>query len=270
MSHNHTITKLTMYQVDAFAQNIFEGNSAAVIPLESWLDDHTMQKIAMENNLSETVFFVEENGHYHIRWFTPLSEVDMCGHATLASAFVLFELLGYEEKEILFDSKSGGLRVKREKSRFVMDFPLQKIVQCKVPEVIIEAFEMKPKTCYQAMDYLLVFENEAEVMQAKPNLELLKNIDARGVIITANSSEYDFVCRFFAPKYGIDEDPVTGSAFTQLVSYWSDVLDQKSFSAKQVSKRGGEVWCTLKDERIEIAGYAVKYLEGVVELPNGS
>jgi PhzF family phenazine biosynthesis protein len=261
--------KLTIYQIDAFAQNVFEGNSAAVIPLESWLDDRTMQKIAMENNLSETAFFVKENGHYHIRWFTPLSEVAMCGHATLASAFVLFELLGFRGNEILFDSKSGELRVRREKGRFVMDFPLQKIVECKVPEAITEAFEMKPKGCYQAMDYLLVFENEAEVMHAEPNLELLKTIDARGVIITARSSQYDFVCRFFAPKYGIDEDPVTGSAFTQLVSYWSDILDQKSYRAKQLSRRGGEVWCTLKGDRVEIEGYAVKYMEGVIELSNG-
>jgi PhzF family phenazine biosynthesis protein len=261
--------KLTIYQVDAFAQNVFEGNPAAVIPLELWLDDRTMQRIAMENNLSETAFFVKENGQYHIRWFTPLSEVAMCGHATLASAFVLFELLGFVGSEIVFDSKSGELRVRREKGRFVMDFPLQKIIECKVPEVINEAFEVKPKVCYQAMDYLLVFENEAEVMHAAPNLELLKTIDARGVIITARSSQYDFVCRFFAPKYGIDEDPVTGSAFTQLVSCWSDILDQKRYRAKQLSRRGGEVWCTLKGDRVEIEGHAVKYLEGVIELPNG-
>ncbi|MFA6196297.1 MAG: PhzF family phenazine biosynthesis protein [Sulfurimonas sp.] len=258
--------KLKIYQIDAFAKNVFEGNSAAVVPLESWLDDTVMQKIAMENNLSETVFFVQEGEKYNIRWFTPLSEVDICGHATLASAFVLFELLNYQNDEILFDSKSGALRVKKENDTFVMDFPSQEISACGVPHAISEAFELQPKECYKSMDYLLVFENEEDILSAKPNFSSLKNIDARGVIITSKSKEYDFVCRFFAPKYGIDEDPVTGSAFTQLVPYWSKVLGKNELKAKQVSQRGGEVFCKLNSDRVEIAGYGVKYLEGVIEI----
>lgn len=258
--------QLKMYQIDAFAKNVFEGNPAAVVPLEEWLDDALMQKIAMENNLSETVFFVKEGVNYHIRWFTPIAEVDMCGHATLASAYVLFELLNYLNNEIVFDSKSGELRVKKENGKFVMDFPAQEISTCQVPYAISEAFEVKPKESYKSMDYLLIFENEEDVLNAKPNLQKLKNIDARGVIITSKSKEYDFVCRFFAPKIGVDEDPVTGAAFTQLVPYWSKVLGKEEFKAKQVSQRGGEVFCKLQGSRVEIAGYGLKYLEGVIEI----
>lgn len=258
--------ELKIYQIDAFAKSVFEGNPAAVIPLQAWLNDALMQKIAMENNLSETVFFVKEGAHYHIRWFTPLAEVAMCGHATLASAFVLFEILNYPKDEIVFDSKSGELRVKKEQDTFVMDFPVQEISTCQVPHAISEAFEVQPKECYKSMDYLLVFENEENVLNAKPNFEKLKNIDARGVIITAKSKEYDFVCRFFAPKLGIDEDPVTGAAFTQLAPYWGKVLGKNEFRAKQVSKRGGEVFCKLGGSRVEIAGCGVKYLEEVIEI----
>ena len=258
--------KLKMYQIDAFTKNVFEGNPAAVVPLESWLSDDLMQKIAMENNLAETAFFVKEKEHYRIRWFTPLAEVDMCGHATLASAYVLFELLGFVDETVVFDSRSGALHVRKENGMFVMDFPLQKILTCKIPSNIKKAFATQPKECFRAMDYLLVFENEEDVLAANPEFVKLKEIDARGVIITAKSSEYDFVCRFFAPKYGIDEDPVTGSAFTQLVTYWSEVLGKNDFYAKQVSKRGGEVICTKKGERVEIAGYAVKYLEGTINI----
>ncbi|WP_428739299.1 PhzF family phenazine biosynthesis protein [Sulfurimonas sp.] len=258
--------QLKMYQIDAFAKNVFEGNSAAVVSLESWLDDELMQKIAMENNLSETVFFVKEGGHYHIRWFTPLAEVDMCGHATLASAYVLFELLGFSGDTVVFDSKSGLLRVQKEHDKYVMDFPAQKLEECEIPKELQEAFSTPIKECYQAMDYLVVFENENEIANAKPILEKLKNIDARGVIITAKSETYDFVCRFFAPKYGIDEDPVTGSAFTQLVPYWNETLGKNSFEAKQISKRGGEVFCTLKGDRVTIAGSGVKFFEAVIEI----
>lgn len=257
---------LKMYQIDAFAKHVFEGNSAAVVPLEEWLEDDVMQRIAMENNLSETVFFVKEDERYRIRWFTPLSEVDMCGHATLASAYVLFELLDFKEEVIVFDSKSGLLHVTKQEGKFVMDFPVQEIVACAIPEQLKKAFRAQPTECYKAMDYLLVFENEADILEAKPKLEFLKEIDARGVIITSKSNKFDFICRFFAPKYGIDEDPVTGSAFTQLIPYWSRALNKNSFHAKQVSKRGGELFCTLEGSRVEIAGYAAKYLEGVIEI----
>lgn len=259
--------KLTMYQIDAFAQKVFEGNPAAVIPLQEWLEDTLMQKIAMENNLSETVFFVKEQEKYHIRWFTPKAEVDMCGHATLASAYVIFEELNEQENEIVFSSKSGDLIVKKETDgSLVMDFPLQVINECPIPQQIIDSFAQKPIACYKSMDYIVIFENEQDIIDAKPNLELLKLLDARGVCIASISSEYDFVTRFFAPKYGIDEDPVTGSAFTQLVSYFSKTLDKQEFSCKQLSQRGGEVFCKLKGNRVEMRGHCVKFLEGKIDI----
>ena len=253
-----------IYQIDAFATKTFEGNPAMVCPLESWLSDELMQKIAEENNLSETAFFVKEDEIYSLRWFTPTAEVDMCGHATLASAYVLFECLDYDKDEITFSTKSGALKVWREESRYVMDFPIQAIKPCDISEQIEKAFGVRPVATFASMDYIVVFENEEDVLNAKPNLALLKALDLRGVCITSTSQEYDFVIRFFAPKYGIDEDPVTGSAFTQLVSYWADVLGKNVFHTKQVSVRGGEVHCVIKDERVEMSGAAVKYLEGVI------
>ncbi|QFR49054.1 PhzF family phenazine biosynthesis protein [Sulfurimonas lithotrophica] len=257
---------LDMYQIDAFASKVFEGNPAAVIPLKEWLDDALMQKIAQENNLSETVFFVKEDEYYHIRWFTPNTEVDMCGHATLASAYVLFELLSFKDDVIAFNSKSGILKVKKEDKKYVMDFPAQTIDKCEIPKVIINAFDKTPIECYKSMDYLVVFENEQDILDAKVNLQLLKELDLRGVIITSKSSNYDFVCRFFAPSHGIDEDPVTGSAYTQLVPYWSDKLNKNTFASKQVSQRGGEVFCKLDADKVEISGEAVKYLEGKISI----
>lgn len=257
--------KLNLYQIDAFAKNIFEGNPAGVCPLDEWLDDNIMQKIANENNLSETAFFVNENNRFHIRWFTPSKEVDMCGHATLASAYVIFEILNYKKDEIIFNSKSGILKVTKDNDKFKMNFPIQEIIKCNTPNNILKAFETEPIECYKSMDYILIFENEEDILNAKPNLELLKDIDARGIIITSKSEKYDFINRFFAPKYGINEDPVTGSAFTQLIPYWNTVFNKDIFIAKQVSHRGGEVFCKLKNDRVEISGYAKKYLEGVIE-----
>ncbi len=253
-----------IYQIDAFATKTFEGNPAMICPMESWLSDELMQQIAEENNLSETAFFVKEDEVYYLRWFTPTSEVDMCGHATLASAYVLFECIGYKGKEIFFSTKSGILKVWKEENRYVMDFPIQAIKPCDISEQIEKAFGVKPIATFASMDYIVVFENEEDIYSAKPNLVLLKELDLRGVCICAKSKKYDFVTRFFAPKYGIDEDPVTGSAFTQLVSYWADELGKNVLSAKQVSVRGGEVYCVVKGDRLEISGEAVKYLEGII------
>jgi len=258
--------KLNLYQIDAFAKNIFEGNPAAVCPLDKWLEDNILQKIANENNLSETAFFVKEKNKFHIRWFTPSNEVDMCGHATLASAYVIFEILNYKESEIIFNSKSGLLKVTKDDDKFKMNFPIQEIIKCDIPNSISKAFEIQPIECYKSMDYILIFENEEDILNAKPNLALLRDIDTRGVIITSKSKKYDFINRFFAPKYGIDEDPVTGSAFTQLIPYWNKALNKDSFVAKQVSQRGGEVFCKLQNNRVEISGYAKKYLEGVIKI----
>lgn len=258
--------KLSIYQIDAFTENAFEGNPAAICPLSDWLPDAVMQSIAEENNLSETAFFVQSEHGFHIRWFTPTSEVDLCGHATLASAYVIFTFLGYKEKEIKFESKSGLLKVANKDGLLVMDFPSQPANKCETPENIVQAFNFTPVECLKAEDYIVVFSSEEEVRSAQPNYEALKDLDLRGVAITAKSDNYDFVARFFAPKYGINEDPVTGSAYTQLVPYWSKVLGISKFHAKQVSSRGGELFCELAGNRVSIAGKAVKYLTGEIEI----
>lgn len=258
--------ELTLYQIDAFAEKAFEGNPAAICPLNEWLSDELMQSIATENNLSETAFFVKNDIGYHIRWFTPEHEVDLCGHATLASAYVIFNILGYKENQITFESRSGLLTVNRNKDSFEMDFPSQPPSQCLIPEQILKAFDEFPVECLKSEDYIVVFDNEQSVLEASPNLSLLSTLDLRGVAITSKSEKYDFVTRFFAPKYGISEDPVTGSAFTQLIPYWSKKLNKPVLHAKQVSKRGGEVGCVYANERVQISGKAVKYMVGTIEI----
>jgi len=258
--------KLNIYQIDAFANKPFEGNPAAICPLKSWLSDVLMQSIAAENNLSETAFFIPTDAGYHIRWFTPTHEVDLCGHATLASAFVIFSILEYKEKTIIFSSKSGELMVSKNEQWLEMDFPASVPNLCVIPKQITIAFQSQPIECLKAQDYIVVFKNEAEILNAKPDMSLLNQLDLRGVIITASSKDYDFVNRFFAPKFGINEDPVTGSAFTQLTPYWSEKLNKKELIAKQVSKRGGEVNCVYLDKRVKILGKAVKYMTGSIEI----
>jgi len=225
-----------------------------------------MQAIAAENNLSETAFFVEHQDGYHIRWFTPTVEVDLCGHATLASAYVLLEELGYAGDTIVFHSRSGALKVYKEGDKFVLDFPKQMPLACATPKPIIHAFGSHVQTCLKHEDYIVVLNDEAAVHAVKPDLAILQQLDLRGVIITAKSQDYDFVSRFFAPNCGIDEDPVTGSSFTQLAPYWAEVLAKDKLTAKQVSKRGGEVWCELAGERVLIAGYASLYFKGLITI----
>ncbi|KAF3978565.1 MAG: PhzF family phenazine biosynthesis protein [Methylococcales symbiont of Iophon sp. n. MRB-2018] len=258
--------KLSLYQIDAFANKPFEGNPAAICSLDEWLSDDLMQSIATENNLSETAFFVKTNKGYSIRWFTPVHEVDLCGHATLASAYVIFNILKYEEDEILFESKSGLLKVKKNKDWLEMNFPSQPPIKCPVPKQLLEAFDEDPIECLRSEDYVLVFKNEESILNANPNMSLLSELDLRGVVITSTSESYDFISRFFAPKYGINEDPVTGSSFTQLIPYWSKKLDKQTLNAKQVSKRGGEVGCTYLNERVKISGRAIKYMDAVIEI----
>lgn len=258
--------KLPLYQIDAFANKAFEGNPAAICPLQEWLDDDVLLSIAEENNLSETAYFIKTEGGFQIRWFTPTTEVDLCGHATLAAAFVIFNLLGYEKDSICFESKSGILTVTKESSLLVMDFPSDPATPCQLPTELEQAFNLKPIECLKAEDYIIVLNDESEVLAVKPKLELLKSLDLRGVIITASSENYDFVSRFFAPKFGIDEDPVTGSAHTQLTPYWSKKLNKNKLHAKQISKRGGELFCELNGNRVSIAGNAIKYLQGEIEI----
>jgi PhzF family phenazine biosynthesis protein len=258
--------KLKLYQIDAFADKLFEGNPAAVCPLDQWVPDEIMQAIASENNLSETAFFVPQDDGFQIRWFTPVHEVNLCGHATLASAYVLFHLMSYPRKEVRFQSRSGLLTVQRDGDWLTMDFPAQPPEPCAVPDAICEAFEVQPLECLCAEDYIVVFESQADISYVRPDMASLAKLDLRGVAITARGSEQDFVCRFFAPRFGIDEDPVTGSAYTQLVPYWAGVLNKKEFKARQLSRRGGEVHTTLNGDRVTISGKARKYLEGMIDI----
>ncbi|MBT8342379.1 MAG: PhzF family phenazine biosynthesis protein [Desulfatitalea sp.] len=258
--------EISLYQIDAFASELFKGNPAAVCPLEEWLPDETMQSIAEENNLSETAFFLPTLNGFHIRWFSPKGEVDLCGHATLATAYVLFNILGYKREKIEFDSRSGLLLVTKSNDRIILDFPSQPPVLCDIPNEIIRAFDIAPIECLKSEDYIAVFEREIDIESAKPNLNQLAKLDLRGVIITAKSSKYDFIARFFAPKYGIPEDPVTGSAYTQIAPYWASKKGINRFSVKQVSLRGGELTCEIVDNRVLISGKAIKYFEGKINI----
>ena len=258
--------EIPIYQIDAFSSDVFKGNPAAVCPLSEWLPPETMQSIAAENNLSETAFFVSKGDDYSIRWFTPVSEVELCGHATLGSAYVLFNILGYENDAIRFDSKSGILKVTKQDDWLTLDFPKQPPVPCDMPLELIAAFNVEPIECMVSEDHIAVFENETDIETANPNFEQLKKLDSRGVIITAKSMHYDFVARFFAPKLGVPEDPVTGSAYTQLAPYWASKLGPKKFKAKQMSLRGGEVYCEVVGDRVLISGKAAKYMEGKITI----
>jgi PhzF family phenazine biosynthesis protein len=255
---------IPFYQVDAFSDKAFKGNPAAVCPLDEWLDDEVMQNIAMENNLAETAFFVCKEDKYEIRWFTPTCEVNLCGHATLASAYVLFNYLDYDKKEVLFDSKSGPLRVSLENDLITLDFPSEPATACDTPQEVIDAFGYEPVQVLQSFDYIVVFEDGFDLQTLNPNLDALRKLELRGVCVTTTHTDYDFVCRFFAPKYGIDEDSVTGSAYTQLTSYWSERLGSKVYKSKQLSSRGGEVTAALKGDRVLISGQAVCCIRGEI------
>ncbi len=255
--------ELPFYQVDAFTSKLFGGNPAAVVPLINWLDDETLQNIAAENNLSETAFFVKVNNRYHIRWMTPVSEVPLCGHATLASAFVIFNFIEKDSKKIYFDSKSGELAVSREGDLLTLDFPSHKPTPLPNDDKIKKCFGREPLEVLKNGFYLLaVFDSEEFIRCLNPDFELVKELHPHAVIISAKGNEADFVSRMFAPNEGINEDPVTGSAHTVLVPYWGEKLGKKNFRALQVSKRGGELFCSQEGERIKIAGKAVLYATG--------
>ena len=256
---------LTIYQIDAFTNEVFRGNPAAICPLESWLDAELMQKIALENNLSETAFFVKNQDVYEIRWFTPTFEIDLCGHATLASAFVIFEILKGENEVVKFHShKSGELSVTKEDGRFVLDFPARLVSPVEISEDLTEAIGKQPKEVFKARDYFLVYENEQEILDIAPDFSKLAKIDALGFIVTAKGDKSDFVSRFFAPEVGIFEDPVTGSAHCNLIPFWAERLGKTEMFAKQISARGGELFCKLEGDRVKIGGNAVLYLKGEI------
>ena len=266
--------KLNIFKVDAFTNKIFTGNPAAVCPLESWLPDKILQAVAMENNLSETAFYVPVAPNtYDLRWFTPAVEVDLCGHATLATAFILSTEFGVKGT-MHFNTRSGPLTVTGEKGGFTMDFPCQPPARCEVPQTLIEGLNLPagtdPETVLAAEDYLVVLKTEDQVRNLQPDLTRFAGLNLRGVIVTAPGETCDFVSRWFGIGVGVDEDPVTGSAHTTLTPYWAERLGKSRLSARQVSARSGELDCELgqgsRTGRVLIRGRAVKYLEGIIFL----
>ena len=256
--------EISLYQVDAFASSVFSGNPAAVCPLREWLPESLMQSIARENNLSETAFLVPERDSYRIRWFTPEAEVDLCGHATLASAHVIFSFLDTGRTRVSFQSRSGPLQVGRSRDLLVMDFPSYPPHACEVPAGLLHALGAEARTVLCSEDYFAVFADEEEVLALKPDMNVLSGLGLRGVIVTAPGRDADFVSRFFAPGIGIPEDPVTGSAHCALVPYWAKRLRKSDLHARQVSRRGGELFCRDLGERVEIAGRAALYMTGSI------
>ncbi|MCB0520820.1 MAG: PhzF family phenazine biosynthesis protein [Lewinellaceae bacterium] len=259
--------QLDIFQVDAFTHQLFSGNPAAVIPLKNWLPDKVLQNIAAENNLSETAYFIKSDDSYHLRWFTPTTEVDLCGHATLATAHVLWQHLGFFENEISFHSRSGLLGVKKDGDFYTLNFPTDKLEQIPTPEPILRAMNIEPIGTWKGReDYLILVENQAVVKNLQPDFRILGQLEARGIIVTAQGIEADFVSRCFFPYFGIDEDPVTGSAHTTLTPFWAKRLGKNELTAHQISKRGGLLKCHFKGNRTDISGQAITYLKGSIEI----
>jgi PhzF family phenazine biosynthesis protein len=256
--------KIPIFQVDAFTSKVFSGNPAAVLPLDYWLDDGQLQAIASENNLSETAFFVNRGEYYQLRWFTPQTEVDICGHATLAAAYVVMNKVNPKLREITFGTRSGELIVRRKGDLYSMDFPAHPPEPCQTPQDLLDAFDIKPQEVLASNYYLVVFKTEEEVRELNPYMTLLKELDRIGIITTAPGKHVDFVSRFFAPAVGVPEDPVTGSAHCTLIPYWANKTKKKKLKAKQVSRRGGDIYCELKNDRVIIAGNATLYMEGAI------
>lgn len=260
-----------IYQVDAFTDKLFGGNPAAVVPLKTWLETETMQLLAQENNLSETVFFVpsanQDLSDFDIRWFTPDVEINLCGHATLASAFILFTKLGYNKETIRFNSQSGILTISQFRGKIKMDFPSwMPTLREEIPPLLVQSLGVSSiKGLYQYRDLLVELEDEDAVRNCDPDFNLMKKMGEK-VIITAKGKDCDFVSRFFAAEAGINEDPVTGSAHSQLIPFWSDKLGKETLHAKQLSKRGGELWCEHLSTRVTIAGKCVFYMRGEFEI----
>ncbi|MFL2546930.1 MAG: PhzF family phenazine biosynthesis protein [Candidatus Rariloculaceae bacterium] len=261
---------LRLFQVDAFARERFAGNAAAVIPLEEWLGDALLQSISAENNLSETAFLVSDGGNYQLRWFTPTVEVELCGHATLASAFVIFEQLEPGRSEVSFETRSGTLNVSRAGDRLIMDFPVWGLKPVNDPPAdLLAGLGIEPAETFAATtddNFFAVLADEAAVRAVQPNFDVLARLHPAGVVITAPGNSSDCVSRYFVPGAGIPEDPATGSIHCGLVPYWAERLGKPAIHARQASRRGAELFCELRGDRVEIAGYVVPYLEGVITL----
>lgn len=257
--------RIPIYQIDAFSSEVFRGNPAAVCPLDEWLPDSVLQAIGAENNLSETAFIRPTGEDWDLRWFTPVIEVDLCGHATLASAYVIFQYLEPARTTVTFASRSGPLVVTRAEDLLTLDFPVLKAEACDTPGELSRGLGRSPtQTLTGTFDFMAVYGSEEEVRALRPDMEVLRAIACRGVIATAPGRECDFVSRFFAPAAGIPEDPVTGSAHCMLTPYWAARLGKDRLHAFQVSTRGGELWCEPAGDRVRITGRAARYLEGEV------
>jgi PhzF family phenazine biosynthesis protein len=262
------MTQIKNFQVDAFAERVFKGNPAAVCPLEKWLPDEQMQSIAMENNLAETAFVHLNTYPYELRWFTPKTEVDLCGHATLATSRILFdEYLPEDQQEINFNSRSGILKSFKQDDKIFLDFQRDTPKPVKITKSLTDALTIKPEGLFKGKDdYLAIFKNETIVKSIKPDFNKIEKLECRGAIISAAGGQVDFVSRFFAPQTGINEDPVTGSAHTLLTPYWVKILQRDTLTAYQCSKRGGELSCKLMPHRVEIGGKSKLYLKGTILL----
>jgi PhzF family phenazine biosynthesis protein len=259
--------KLPLYQIDAFASRLFSGNPAAVVLLKEWLPEATMQAIAAENNLAETAFVVAREDVSLLRWFSPAVEVDLCGHATLAAGHVLFRYVYPALEKVSFETKSGILHVQRKGDQLSLDFPARPGKSVVVSDALASALRAKPREAYLARDILAVFDSEADIRNLRPDFEAIAKLDAFAVIVSAPGSDVDFVSRFFCPGGGVPEDPVTGSAHCTLTPYWANRLRKTSLSAKQLSPRGGELQCELRNDRVIISGKTVEYLRGDISIP---
>lgn len=258
--------EIDLYQVDAFARRPFEGNPAAVCPLTEWLDDATLQAIAAENNLSETAFFVREGAGYRLRWFTPVAEVDLCGHATLASAWAIFNELGEEGETLRFATRSGELRVSRTEEGLAMDFPAKRPEPMADPEPVLAALGLAQGDVVMTDDILVVVEDEATIASLVPDIAKLATLPGRGVAVSAPGRDFDFVSRWFGPKVGVEEDPVTGSAHTSLVPYWAGRLGKTKLTARQGGARQGQLTCEWVGDRVILIGQVAPYLRGTIRL----
>ncbi|SYZ72167.1 putative enzyme [Candidatus Zixiibacteriota bacterium] len=256
--------KIPIYQVDAFTGKLFGGNPAAVCPLERWIPDDLMQNIAAENNLSETAFFIRRDEHFEIRWFTPVAEINLAGHPTLATGHVLFNHLGFEGNRIVFMSKGGELIVTRTGTMISLNFPADKPRPIEMPDNLVEALGKEPAEILTSRDIFAVYKSPDDIINLKPNFDLLGKIDAHAVIVTAPGTDCDFLSRFFAPRLGINEDPVTGSAHTALIPFWAERLGKRVMHAHQESKRRGEIFCEFLGNRVLISGQAVTFFIGEI------
>lgn len=261
---------IDLYQVDAFAAKPFEGNPAAVCPLEAWLDDTLLQAIGTENNLSETAFFVPTESGYHLRWFTPSVEVDLCGHATLAAAWVIFNVLGDSAETLAFETRSGQLLVQRNGDELAMDFPAKVVEPLAMEAEVKAALGINEIEALLISDDIVVVVNDAQLIESlTPDMQQLKHLPGRGIVVTAKGSDVDFVSRWFGPKVGVEEDPVTGSAHTSLAPYWAKKLGKRQLTARQGGARKGALSCEIEGDRVIIKGRVAPYLKGVITLPNG-